>query len=118
MRFEDAYDQYRRARLSREEATQALGSPVSTFYRMRRRYGQEGMEGLPDRRLGKLSARRSPVEAALSAPRGQTNHKYTTDKRGPRRLRWILTPTSPSPVKASTNGPPLPKPQTEESPEG
>jgi len=65
MRFEDVYDQYRRARLSCEEAAEALGSSVSTFYRMRQRYDEEGLEGLLDRRLGKLSARRAPVDEVL-----------------------------------------------------
>src|SRR5690606_8870709 len=35
---------------------------VSTFGRYRRRYGQEGAAGLYDRRLGRLSGRRAPVD--------------------------------------------------------
>ena len=46
MRFEEIYGQYRSSRLSCEEAAELLGSSVSTFYRMRRRYEEEGMEGL------------------------------------------------------------------------
>ena len=41
------------------------GSSVSTFYRMRQRYEEEGLSGLLDRRLGKMSARRAPVDAVL-----------------------------------------------------
>ena len=41
------------------------GSSVNTFYRMQRRYEEEGLGGLLDRRLGKLSARRAPVDEVL-----------------------------------------------------
>ncbi len=65
MRFEEAYNQYRRNRLSCEDAADLLGTSVSTFYRYRRRYEEEGEEGLADRRIGKLSARRAPVDEVL-----------------------------------------------------
>lgn len=62
MRFEETYNQYRTGRLSCEDAADLLGTSVSTFYRYRRRYEEEGEEGLADRRIGKLSARRAPVD--------------------------------------------------------
>lgn len=62
MRFEETYNQYRAKRLSCEDAADLLGTSVSTFYRYRRRYEEEGEEGLADRRIGKLSARRAPVD--------------------------------------------------------
>lgn len=65
MRFEDAYNQYRTGRLSCEDAADLLGASISTFYRYRRRYEEEGEEGLADRRIGKLSGRRAPVDEVL-----------------------------------------------------
>jgi len=65
MRFEEVYNQFRSSRLSCEEAAELLGSSVSTFFRMRRRYETEGMEGLLDRRLGKKSARRAPLNEVM-----------------------------------------------------
>jgi hypothetical protein len=65
MRFEEVYNQYRSRRLSCEDAADLLGASVSTFYRYRRRYEEEGEEGLADRRLGKLSTRRAPVDEVL-----------------------------------------------------
>ncbi len=65
MRFEEAYNQYRSSRLSCEDAADLLGTSVSTFYHYRRRFEGEGVEGLADRRIGKLSARRAPVDEVL-----------------------------------------------------
>jgi transposase len=65
MRFEEAYNQYRSRRLSCEDAADLLGTSVSTFYRYRRRYEEDGEEGLADRRIGKLSTRRAPVDEVL-----------------------------------------------------
>lgn len=65
MKFEEAYNQYRSRRLSCEDAADLLGTSVSTFYRYRRRYEEDGEEGLADRRIGKLSTRRAPVDEVL-----------------------------------------------------
>lgn len=62
MRFEDIYGRYRCQRIGCEAAADLLGMSVSTFYRMRKRYEEQGLEGLADRRLGKLSARRAPAD--------------------------------------------------------
>ena len=59
---DEVYNQYRSRSLSCEDAADLLGTSLSTFYRYRRRYEEEGEEGLVDRRLGKLSARRAPVD--------------------------------------------------------
>lgn len=55
MGYNEAYNQHRRTRLSCEGAVDLLGISVSTFYRYRRRYEEEGGEGLADRRISKLS---------------------------------------------------------------
>ena len=65
MRFEEIYNQYRSRRLSCETAAELLGSSVSTFYRMRGRYEEEGFDGLLDRRLGKRSSRRAPLDEVM-----------------------------------------------------
>ena len=62
MRFEEIYERYRSDTISCEAAADLLGMSVSTFYRMRGRYDEHGRAGLADGRLGKLSARRAPVD--------------------------------------------------------
>jgi len=60
-RFEDAFDQYKRRRLTREEAGELLGMSGRNFRRLCVRYEEEGIEGLRDRRIGKVSPRRAPA---------------------------------------------------------
>lgn len=62
MRFEDVYGRFQRGRLDCDEASELLGMSVSSFRRWRRRYEEAGVEGLADRRLGKLSWRRAPAD--------------------------------------------------------
>ena len=62
MRFEDVHGRFRQGRLSCEEAAEILGMSLRTFGRWRSRYEAEGAAGLADRRLGKASARRAPVD--------------------------------------------------------
>ena len=62
MKFEDVYGRWRERRLSQAEAAEILGMSERTFRRWRDRYDGEGAAGLLDRRLGKASARRVPVD--------------------------------------------------------
>lgn len=62
MRFEEVLDRYQSGRLSCEEAADVLGMSVSSFFRWRRRFEADGAEGLVDKRVGKASARRAPVD--------------------------------------------------------
>ena len=62
MKFEEIYGRWRQRRLSQAEAAEILGMNERTFRRWRERYDAEGLEGLLDRRLGKASARRVPVD--------------------------------------------------------
>jgi transposase len=48
-----------------DEAARILGVSVSTFYRMRRRYEDDGEIGLVDGRIGKMSARRVPADETM-----------------------------------------------------
>jgi hypothetical protein len=60
-RFEEAFEQYKRQRLTGEEAGELLGMSGRNFRRLCVRYEEDGIAGLRDRRLGKVSPRRSPV---------------------------------------------------------
>jgi transposase len=62
MKFEDVYGRWQQRRLSQAEAAEILGMSERTFRRWRDRYQADGLEGLADRRLGKASARRVPVD--------------------------------------------------------
>lgn len=62
MKFEEIYGRWRQRRLSQAEAAEILGMSERTFRRWRERYDAEGLEGLLDRRLGKASARRAPLD--------------------------------------------------------
>lgn len=60
-RFEEAFDQYQRHRLTAEEAGELLGMSGRNFRRLGNRYEEDGIEGLRDRRVGKVSPRRAPA---------------------------------------------------------
>ncbi len=62
MKFESVLDRWERRQLSQAEAAEVLGMSERTFRRWRDRYDDEGLEGLYDRRLGKASAKRVPVD--------------------------------------------------------
>jgi transposase len=58
-RFEDIYDDFQKARLDCEEAAMILGCSQRHFLRLRDRYEEEGLGGLKDRRIGRVSKRRT-----------------------------------------------------------
>ena len=62
MKFEDVHGRWELRRVSQVEAAEILGMRERTFRRWRERYDAEGRAGLLDRRLGKASARRAPVD--------------------------------------------------------
>jgi helix-turn-helix protein len=59
-RFEEAFEQYQHRRLTGEEAGELLGMSGRQFRRLCVRYEEDGIEGLRDRRIGKVSPRRAP----------------------------------------------------------
>ena len=61
-KFEDVLGRVTTKRLSAMDAAEMLGMSERSFRRYRRRWEEEGLEGLFDRRLGKASARRVPVD--------------------------------------------------------
>ena len=57
------------AELNQEEASELLGVTERTFRRWTRRYEEEGEAGLVDRRLGKASGKRVPIDRAEEVAR-------------------------------------------------
>ena len=66
MRFdEEAYGGWQERRLTQEEAARPLGVCERTFRRYVDRYEDEGLDGLVDKRLSQVSARRAPVDEVV-----------------------------------------------------
>jgi transposase len=66
MRFQEIYDGWQVGRLTQEQAVEILGVSERTFRRFSRRFEDEGMDGLIDRRVGQVSARRAPVDEVIA----------------------------------------------------
>jgi len=62
-KFRDVLSRWERKSLSALEAAEILGCSERQFRRYRVRYEEEGLDGLIDKRLGKASAKRVPVDA-------------------------------------------------------
>lgn len=62
MRFSSLLDRQERGEITQEEAAEMLGVHVRTFQRWSGRYSAEGVDGLDDRRCGKVSPKRAPAE--------------------------------------------------------
>lgn len=61
-KFRDVLSRWERRELSMMEAGEILGCSERQFRRYRDRYEEEGLAGLADKRLGKASAKRVPVD--------------------------------------------------------
>ena len=68
-RFLSLLHRWESAELNQEEAAELLGVSERTFRRWTRRYEEEGEAGLLDRRLGKASGKRVPVDRAEEVER-------------------------------------------------
>lgn len=55
MKFEEVYDRFQKKKLTTEEGSELLGISISSFYRKRERYAEEGFEALYDKRLRRVS---------------------------------------------------------------
>lgn len=62
LKFRDVLSRWERRELSMMEAGEILGCSERQFRRYRDRYEEEGLAGLADKRLGKVSAKRVPVD--------------------------------------------------------
>lgn len=67
MKFGEVFARTERRELTQAEAAEILGMSERNFRRWRDRYEAEGAAGLYDRRLGKVSARRVPVDTVMEA---------------------------------------------------
>ena len=65
MRFEEAYGGWQERRLTQEEEARLPGVCERTFRRYVDRYEGEGLDGLMDKRLSQVSARRAPVDEVV-----------------------------------------------------
>jgi len=65
MRFEQLYGRQQAGRLTQEEMAEVLNVDVRTARRWMRRFEDEGLDGLIDRRIGQISARRAPVDQVM-----------------------------------------------------
>jgi DNA-binding Lrp family transcriptional regulator len=65
IRFAELYGRQQAGRLTQEEMAEVLNIDVRTARRWTRHFEDEGLDGLIDRRLGQVSARRAPVDQAL-----------------------------------------------------
>ena len=65
MKFEEIYERAAKRQLSQSEAAEILGMSERTFRCWRGRFEANGAEGLYDRRLGKVSGRRVPVDTVM-----------------------------------------------------
>ena len=64
MRFEETWNEWKKGRLTQEEAGRILGMSERTFRRYLRRVEEEGVKGILDKRLTQASSRRAPVDDA------------------------------------------------------
>jgi len=76
MLFEDVHTVWTERRLTQEEAARLLGVCPRTFRRWSARYGEDGIEGLRDRRLSRASHRAAPVDEVMRmVDRYRTRHE-------------------------------------------
>ena len=62
LKFVDVFGRWDSLELNQQEAAELLGMGERTFRSWCRRYEEEGEAGLPDRRIGKASGKRVPVD--------------------------------------------------------
>ena len=86
-RFVDAQARYRRRGLTAEEAGELLGVSGRHFRRLCVRYDDEGVDGLRDRRLGRVSLSgraspraREPNSAACATPRERSAASFSRNR--------------------------------------
>jgi transposase len=101
MRFEEAYEGWNKKKLTQEEAARLLGVTDRTFRRYLCKYEKDGLEGLIDNRLHRISHRRAPVDEVLALTmlydtyRGwNVKHFYSFYKNkhsGTRSYTWVKT---------------------------
>ena len=89
MKFEDVYGRCYRGDLSQAAASEILGMSERTFRRWRERYEAEGAEGLYDRRLGRVSARRAPVDEVCGCEGSRRATRTSRPSTSTRPAAWL-----------------------------
>lgn len=99
MVFEDAYSMWTERRLTQEQAAELLGVSARTFRRWTERYGEDGIEGLRDRRVSRASHRAAPVDEVMAmVSEYESNHdgwnvrhfhSFYRDGGGTRSYNWV-----------------------------
>ena len=75
MMFGDGHSMWTGGRLTQEQAAELLGVSARTFRRWTDRYGEDGIEGLRDRRVSRASHRAAPVDEVMRmVDRYQSDH--------------------------------------------
>jgi hypothetical protein len=77
LKFMDVFGRWEAAELNQLDASELLGVGERTFRRWCRRYEEVGETGLRDRRIGKASGRRVPVDRCE-----EVEHLYRTRYQG------------------------------------
>ena len=65
IKFLEINERFAKKQLTCEEAAEILGISISTFYRKRMHYSEDGLAGLVDQRIGKASSKRVPADKAI-----------------------------------------------------
>ena len=99
MMFEDAHSMWTGGRLTQEQAAELPGVSARTFRRWTDRYGEDGIEGLRDRRVSRASHRAAPVDKVMAmVDRYETDHdgwyvrhfhRFYLDGGGTRSYSWV-----------------------------
>ena len=99
MLFEEVYGVWTERRLTQEQAAELLGVCPRTFRRWSERYGEDGVDGLRDRRVSGASHRAAPVDEVMRmVDRYRTRHEgwsvrhfYSWHRRdgGERSYSWV-----------------------------
>ena len=76
MVFEDACSMWTERRLTQREGARLLGGCERTFRRWAERHGEDGIEGVRDRRVSRASHRAAPVDEVMRmVDRHRTRHE-------------------------------------------
>jgi transposase len=65
MYFDEIFSKWQEKKLSQEDAARLLGVSTRTFRRYARRYEDDPVEGLLDKRLDRASSRRAPADKVM-----------------------------------------------------
>src|SRR5438552_17824566 len=87
-RFEEAFEQYKRHRLTGEEAGELLGMSGRNFRRLSVRYEEAGIVGLRDQRIGRASCReRVGIAGGGGRGEGKSGEDARSEERAPAHYR-------------------------------